>query len=422
MSPFAVEADESTETRIKVFGVGGGGTNAVDYILSSETPSVEFCVINTDARALERSACTKRIQIGEDLTKGLGAGGDPELGSKSAEAAKAELAAALENTDMLFIAAGLGGGTGTGAAPVLARIAHEMGILVVAIVTTPFRFEGTRRMRKADDGLRRLEECVDALIVASNDRLLEVVGKKATLVDAFAVVNNILAQSVRSIASLTSMSGLINADFNDIRSVMSQKGETVMGVSTAKGENRASEAVKKACASPLLDKVAIDGARGVLVCLTGGPDLTLFEIDEAMTMVYESIDEDAEVVFGAVIDDAVGDDLLVTLIATGFPKPGEETREEAVVHVTPVIPPPQPEEDLAASPSPQSLKDKISSMIRPATPIDDDDDEGEYELEDEAPPTASEVTGQDEPQEDFIGDDDSLDTPAYLRRRARDDD
>ncbi|MCX7044737.1 MAG: cell division protein FtsZ [Candidatus Sumerlaeota bacterium] len=366
MSAFEIEPEKSPHTRIKVIGVGGGGTNAVDYMLCADIQNVEFCVVNTDARVLERSKCASRIQIGEELTRGLGAGGNPELGAQCAEASAEKIAAALENTDMLFISAGMGGGTGTGAAPVVARIAREKNILTVAIVTKPFRFEGRQRMRKADGGLDRLREYVDTLIVISNDRLLEMVGRKTTLVDAFAVINDVLAQSVRSIASLISRPGLINVDFSDIRTVMSLKGAAVLGVARAKGENRATEAIKKASSSPLLDKMAIDGAHGVLVCITGGPDLTLYETYEAMTVIEEAVDEDANVTFGAVIDETVGDEVHVTLIATGF---GNEERVEEEP-VRPTQPNPaaslRPAQPAAAKAAPHALG---GSIPRTAAPV-----------------------------------------------------
>ena len=319
MSAFEIERQETPHTRIKVIGVGGAGTNAVDYMINADVMNVDFAVVNTDSRVLERSACPSKIQIGEELTHGLGAGGNPDVGYQSAEASADQLAAALENTDMLFISAGMGGGTGTGATPVLVRLAKEKNILTVAIVTKPFRFEGRQRQRRADAGLERLRSEVDTLITISNDRLLDVVGRKTSLVEAFAVTNEVLAQSVKSIANLIATPGLINVDFADIKSVMSRKGGAVLGVASAKGENRALEAIKKASSSALLDKMVIDGAQGVLICISGGPDLTLYEVDEAMNSIYDSIDEDADVIFGAVIDEQAHDEIHVTLIATGFP-------------------------------------------------------------------------------------------------------
>src|SRR5690606_11962605 len=231
---------------------------------------------------------------------------------------KEEITQALADADMVFITAGLGGGTGTGAAPVVAEIAKNLGILTVAVVTRPFRFEGPQRMRKANEGLERLREFVDTCIIVSNDRLLEVVGPKATLAEAFTVANNVLAMGVSSISDLIGVPGLINVDFADVRTIMNETGGAVMGVGVGKGENRATEAVKKACSSPLLDKIVIDGARGVLICVTGGSDMTLFEVNEATTMVYEAASPDANIIFGAVVDERLKDEVRVTIIATGF--------------------------------------------------------------------------------------------------------
>lgn len=311
------ESDFNLCAKIKVVGVGGGGTNAVDSMVEGGLRGVEFYVVNTDAQALARSRVPTKIQIGREMTQGRGAGADPSIGAQAAMDAKEEIHKALMGADMVFITAGLGGGTGTGAAPVVAEIAKSMGILTVAVVTRPFRFEGPQRMRKANEGLERLREFVDTCIIVSNDRLLEVVGK-ATLTDAFTIANNVLSMGVSSISDLISVPGLINVDFADVRTIMNETGGAVMGVGVGKGENRATEAVKKACSSPLLDKIVIDGARGVLICVTGGDDMTLFEINEATTMVYEAASPEANIIFGAVIDNRLSDEIRVTIIATGF--------------------------------------------------------------------------------------------------------
>ncbi|MCX7719467.1 MAG: cell division protein FtsZ [Candidatus Sumerlaeaceae bacterium] len=312
------ESDFTPGAKIKVVGVGGGGTNAVDSMVESGLRGVEFYVINTDSQALARSKVPTKIQIGRDLTQGRGAGADPSIGTQAAMEAKDIVHEALKGADMVFITAGLGGGTGTGAAPVVAEIAKSLGILTVAVVTRPFRFEGPQRMKKANEGLDRLRQFVDTCIIVSNDRLLEVVGPKATLKEAFSVANNVLTMGVSSISDLISVPGLINVDFADVRSIMNETGGAVMGVGVGKGENRATEAVKKACSSPLLDKIVIDGARGVLICVTGGPDMTLYEINEATTMVFEAAAPDANIIFGAVIDERLKDEIRVTIIATGF--------------------------------------------------------------------------------------------------------
>jgi len=318
MQDIQFESDVEPCARIKVIGVGGGGTNAVESMVKSGLRGVEFFVVNTDAQALARSSVASKIQIGNEVTSGRGAGADPNIGAKAAIDHKEEITQALADADMVFITAGLGGGTGTGAAPVVAEIAKNLGILTVAVVTRPFRFEGPQRMRKANEGLERLREFVDTCIIVSNDRLLEVVGPKATLAEAFTVANNVLAMGVSSISDLIGVPGLINVDFADVRTIMNETGGAVMGVGVGKGENRATEAVKKACSSPLLDKIVIDGARGVLICVTGGSDMTLFEVNEATTMVYEAASPDANIIFGAVVDERLKDEIRVTIIATGF--------------------------------------------------------------------------------------------------------
>ena len=318
MQDIKFESDVEPCARIKVIGVGGGGTNAVESMVKSGLRGVEFFVVNTDAQALARSSVASKIQIGNEVTAGRGAGADPNIGAKAAIDHKEEITQALSDADMVFITAGLGGGTGTGAAPVVAEIAKNLGILTVAVVTRPFRFEGPQRMRKANEGLERLREFVDTCIIVSNDRLLEVVGPKATLAEAFTVANNVLAMGVSSISDLIGVPGLINVDFADVRTIMNETGGAVMGVGVGKGENRATEAVKKACSSPLLDKIVIDGARGVLICVTGGSDMTLFEVNEATTMVYEAASPDANIIFGAVVDERLKDEIRVTIIATGF--------------------------------------------------------------------------------------------------------
>lgn len=318
MQDIQFESDVEPCARIKVIGVGGGGTNAVESMVKSGLRGVEFYVVNTDAQALARSSVASKIQIGNEVTSGRGAGADPNIGAKAAIDHKEEITQALQDADMVFITAGLGGGTGTGAAPVVAEIAKNLGILTVAVVTRPFRFEGPQRMRKANEGLERLREFVDTCIIVSNDRLLEVVGPKATLAEAFNVANNVLAMGVSSISDLIGVPGLINVDFADVRTIMNETGGAVMGVGVGKGENRATEAVKKACSSPLLDKIVIDGARGVLICVTGGADMTLFEVNEATTMVYEAASPDANIIFGAVVDERLKDEIRVTIIATGF--------------------------------------------------------------------------------------------------------
>jgi cell division protein FtsZ len=356
MAPFEIEQETRPPARIKVIGIGGGGCNAVDGMIASGLANVEFHALNTDAQALGRTRCPNRLQIGADVTGGLGCGGDPLTGEKAANSTKDQIHAILEDSDMVFLAAGLGGGTGTGATPVIAQMAKEAGVLTVAIVTRPFHFEGPQRMQKAQQGLEKLREYVDTLIVVSNDRLLEVVGSKATLVEAFALANSVLAQGVQSISDLISVPGLINLDFADVRSIMGERGGAVMGVGVGKGENRAEEAVKKACSSPLLDKIEIDGATGVLICISGPPDLRLSEINTATTMVYKAADPQANIIFGAVVDEALTDEIRVTIIATGF---AEDIKRQSLG---------RSDEDRLTSPtSSVSLRAKLESMLSSKT-------------------------------------------------------
>lgn len=321
MSDFAFEKDDLPRTRIKVIGVGGGGCNAVDSMMGLGLPGVEFYAVNTDLQALSFSKCANKIQIGKDVVNGMGAGGDPKRGEDAAMADQDVLQSILEGGDMAFIAACLGGGTGTGAAPVVARLAREMGLLTVAIVTKPFQFEGPQRRTRAQQGIEQLRNYVDALIVVMNDKLLEAVGAKTPLLEAFSMVNQILAQGVQSISDLISMRGLINADFEDVRSVMGATGGAVLGVGIGKGENRAVEAVKKACSATLQEKIVIDGAKRVLISLTGGADMTLHEVNDAASLVFEAADSEANIILSAVIDERLTDEIRVTIMATGF---GEE--------------------------------------------------------------------------------------------------
>ncbi len=318
MPEFVLEDEPAGFARIKVVGVGGGGCNAVDSMFDLGIQNVEFYVVNSDLQALKRSKCPNRIQIGADLTLGRGCGADPRLGEKCMLDARELMIDTLQGADIVFVTSGLGGGTGTGASPVVAQIAKEMGILTVSIVTKPFKFEGPRRMKSADSGLERIREGSDTVIVINNERLLDVVGPKVPMREAFQAADKVLSQAVSSISDLVATPGLINVDFNDIHTIMGGRGGAVMGVGLGKGESRASEAVKKATSSPLLDKVVIDGATGLLICITGGPDMTLAEVSEATELVAQAADPDAEIIFGAVIDESMTDTMRVTIIATGF--------------------------------------------------------------------------------------------------------
>jgi len=303
---------------IKVIGVGGGGMNAVDRMIDAGVTGVDFVAMNTDTQVLERSVAKSKLQLGANLTRGLGAGGNPEIGKASAEESRPEIRRLLEGADMIFIAAGLGGGTGTGAAPVIAEMAREMGALTVAVVTKPFEFEGPKRARVADVGVRELRDMVDTLIIIPNDRLITVVEKKATLNEAFQVADNVVRQGVQGISDIITIPGMINVDFADVKAIMVNQGTALMGIGRGSGEQKAVHAAEVACASPLLE-TTIDGARGVLINITGGPDLTLAEVHEAADIVYRACDsENVNVIFGAVICEDMADEVQITVLATGF--------------------------------------------------------------------------------------------------------
>ncbi|MBP3887972.1 MAG: cell division protein FtsZ [Cellulosilyticum sp.] len=303
--------------QIKVIGVGGGGNNAVDRMIEKGLDGVEFITVNTDHQALARSGAPTKIQIGEKMTRGLGAGANPEIGTKSAEESKEEILEAIKGADMLFITAGMGGGTGTGAAPVIAGIAKEQGILTVGVVTKPFSFEGRKRMINAEKGITELKQNVDTLVVIPNDKILQVIDKKTTMVDAFSRADDVLQQGVQGITDLISNPGIINLDFADVRTIMNNKGVAHMGIGRATGENRAEEAVKYAISSPLLD-TSIDGARCVLVNMCGGESLGLMEANVGMGLIREAVDPDAEIIFGTSINENLGEEIIITVIATDF--------------------------------------------------------------------------------------------------------
>ena len=305
--------------KIKVIGVGGAGNNAVNRMVEMGVNGVEFVAVNTDRQALALSKAATKIQIGEKLTRCLGAGGDPNIGEKAAEESKEDIANALKGSDMVFVTAGMGGGTGTGAAPVVAQIAKEMGILTVGVVTKPFTFEGKRRMQSAERGVANLKERVDTLVAIPNDRLLQVSERKTSMIEAFTMSDEVLRQGVQGISDLIAVPGLINLDFADVKTIMYDTGMAHMGIGRATGENRAEDAAKQAINSPLLES-SIEGARGVLLNITGGKDLGIFEVNTAAELVQKSIDPEANIIFGAVIDENMGDEISVTVIATGFDK------------------------------------------------------------------------------------------------------
>ena len=314
---FGLETGPDTVVNIKVIGVGGGGNNVVNRMVRSGTQGVDFVAVNTDKQALNVSSATYKIQIGEKLTHGQGAGSDPEVGRKSAEESRNQIAKALEDTDMVFITAGMGGGTGTGGAPIVAQIAKDMGILTVGVVTRPFNFEGRRRIDQANAGISELKEKVDALVVIPNERLKLVSDQKITFQNAFEVADNVLRQAVQSISELMTVPGLINLDFNDVATIMRNAGFAHMGVGRASGKEKAVEAAKMAIESPLLE-TSISGARGVLLNITGSPDMGLEEVEQAAAMVQEAAHPEAHIIFGAAIDEGLDDEIRITVVATGF--------------------------------------------------------------------------------------------------------
>lgn len=323
------ETDIHQTARIKVIGVGGGGSNAVNRMIDSGLKGVDFIAVNTDAQALYLSKAESKIQIGTKLTRGLGAGANPEIGMKAAEESKDDLTSVLKGSDMIFVTAGMGGGTGTGAAPVVAQIAKEIGALTVGVVTRPFPFEGRKRTIQADSGIKNLKENVDTLIVIPNEKLLQVVDKHTSINEAFRIADDILHQGVQGISDLIAVPGLINLDFADVKTIMEETGTALMGIGMASGENRSAVAARSAISSPLLE-TSIEGARGVLLNITGGSNLGLFEVNEAAEIIAQAADPEANIIFGAVIDDSFNDEVRVTVIATGFERTSKQDSNNIV--------------------------------------------------------------------------------------------
>lgn len=315
MLDFELDLDQFAS--IKVIGVGGGGNNAVNRMISAGLKGVEFIAVNTDAQALQLSQTDVKIQIGSKLTKGLGAGANPEIGQKAAEESRDEIIKGLKGADMVFVTAGMGGGTGTGAAPMVAEVAKELGALTVGVVTKPFTFEGRKRMTQAETGIQNLKAKVDTLITIPNDRLLQVIDKHTSIVEAFRIADDVLRQGVQGISDLIAVPGLINLDFADVKTIMRDTGSALMGIGVAGGENRSAEAARMAISSPLLE-TSIEGARGVLLNITGGASLGLFEVNEAAEIIAQAADPEANIIFGAVVDERMEDEVRVTVIATGF--------------------------------------------------------------------------------------------------------
>lgn len=355
--------------KIRVMGIGGGGSNALNsMIASSNIQGVDFIAVNTDAQSLLLNQAATKMQIGENLTKGLGSGGNPEIGKQAAEESYEKAKELLEGTDMIFLTAGMGGGTGSGATPVIAKAAKEVGALTVAVVTKPFAFEGTRRMVAAEDAIEELKDKVDTLIVIPNQRILDVVDRKLSLLEAFKVADSVLTQGVQGISELITLPGLINVDFADVKTIMANAGSALMGIGTGVGENRAQTAARSAVASPLLE-ISMDGARGVLFNITGGPDLTMNEVDEAAKIIASAADPDANIIFGATIDDSMHDQIKITVVATGF----DSTRQVMKEFVTPSV-----TEPLVNSSQSQGMNSNINNVPQnnpePQQPVEEEDD------------------------------------------------
>ncbi|MBZ2173681.1 cell division protein FtsZ [Schnuerera sp. xch1] len=327
MFDFDVEVEEFA--KIKVVGVGGGGNNAVNRMIECEVRGIDFVAVNTDRQALYSSKAEQKLQIGEKLTKGLGAGANPEIGMKAAEENRNEITETLKGADMVFITAGMGGGTGTGAAPIIAEVAKELNILTVGVVTKPFTFEGRKRQIHAEQGIEELKNKVDTLVTIPNDRLLQVAEKKTTMVQAFSMADEVLKQGIQGISDLIAVPNLINLDFADVKTIMYSQGIAHMGIGMGSGENRAVEAAKQAIKSPLLE-TSIDGAKAVLLNITGGEDLGLFEVNEAADLIRQAVDEDANIIFGAGIDESMKDEISITVIATGFDKEKRSKLDESL--------------------------------------------------------------------------------------------
>ncbi len=335
-----IEFDDVSHAKILVIGVGGGGGNAVNTMISGNLDGVEFVVANTDMQALEANMAPHKIQLGNALTKGLGAGANPEVGRRSAEESMQSIADLISGADMVFVTAGMGGGTGTGAAPVIAQIARDCGALTVGVVTKPFGFEGKKRGKQAVEGIERLEKAVDTLIVIPNNRLLALVGQQTSMVEAFRKADSVLLNAVQGISDLMTVPGLINVDFADVRTIMSGMGRALMGTGVGTGKRRATEAAEMAISSPLLEDVSIDGATGILINITGGPDLTLHEVNEASSLIQHAAHEDANIIFGSVIDPNLSEEVRITVIATGFNGAQKMVAPEPLRSVAASSPPP----------------------------------------------------------------------------------
>lgn len=405
-----IKPQSSNFAKIRVIGIGGGGSNAIGSMISAGTiHNVDFVAVNTDAQALLLNKADTKIQIGEAFTKGLGSGGDPEIGREAAEESRDKIKAALEGSDMVFLTCGMGGGTGTGATPVVAEIAKEVGALTVAVVTKPFMFEGTRRMVSAEEGIDNLKDKVDTLIVIPNQRILDVVDRKLSLLDAFKVADSVLTQGVQGISEIITQPGLINVDFADVRNIMIDAGSALMGIGSGIGENRAQTAARSAIASPLLE-ISMDGARGVLFNVVGGADLTMSEVDEAAKIISAAADPDANIIFGATIDENMHDQIRITVVATGFDQAKQRLQQF-------VIPQPTPE----ISQTPLSRQDPFLQGLQNNTQQQNQQQEAQNQPQDDPQDDHHSQPMMQQPQQEEKKDEksaeDEWDIPAFLRQR-----
>ena len=411
--------EEHLGAKIKVIGVGGGGSNAVNRMVMARLDGVEFIVANTDAQALRVSPAGTKIQIGQKLTKGLGAGADPNVGRQAALEDTEAIIQSLSGADMIFVTTGLGGGTGTGAAPVIASLASELGALTIAVVTKPFKFEGKKRQVQAERGLEALKDCVDTIITIPNERLLTIIDRNTPLTDAFNTADDVLRQAIQGISDLILVPGLINLDFADVKTIMSGMGLAMMGTGIAEGPERAMEAARKAISSPLLEGASVNGSRGVIINVTGGPDLSLVEVSEASSIVQEAADEDANIIFGAVVDPALKGKVKITVIATGFgPQVGTQTKLPQAPGTTPVdmsayadaakAKAPQPAAPAATVPAAPAAPASVAP-IAPAISTGTTGRRVAFDL-----PFTSSGNAATAPEQDFDLD---LDVPAFLRRQ-----
>lgn len=397
---FELEENLSLGANIKVVGVGGGGNNAVQTMIEGGLQGVEFIVANTDKQALAANRAETKIQLGRELTKGLGAGANPEVGKRAAIESYNDIVETLDGADMVFVTAGMGGGTGTGGAPIVAKIARELGALTIGVVTRPFSFEGKKRKRHADQGIQELKDNVDTLIVIPNQKLLSIAGERTPLIETFKKADQVLLHAVKGISDLINIRGLINLDFADIRTVMASQGMAIMGAGLATGENRAVEAATEAISSPLLENIDISGATGIIINVTGGEDLTLWEVNEASTLITEAAHEDAEIIFGAVIDPSMGDEVRVTVIATGF---GQENQDSVADQINKLQQMAQAQLAMQANQNSQSVQEQHQQQLSQSM-----QQEMAPETQNSTPESIQPIEAQDSTSMDEIQQDKSL--------------